>query len=68
MCHVSSKVCYRVPVNRLTGCFGTRCKKYQTFPVPYLKRVLAFADELDWSLGSNSSSIFLQNSLLQSKQ
>ena len=31
----------------------------------YLNKVLAFGDELDDSLGSNSSSIFLQNNLLQ---
>lgn len=33
----------------------------------YLNKVLAFDDELDDSLGSNNSSIFLQNNLLQGK-
>jgi len=34
----------------------------------YLKMVLAFDEELDENLGSNNSSIFLQNNLLQENE
>jgi len=34
----------------------------------YLKMVLAFDEELDVNLGSNNSSIFLQNNLLQENE
>lgn len=36
-------------------------------PYSYLKIVLAFDEELDENLGSNNSSIFLQNNLLKKK-
>lgn len=37
-------------------------------PATYRNRVLAFDEELDENLGSNNSSIFLQNNLLQEKE
>ena len=58
---IAGSVYFLKRLDHLIGYFDGRDRK----PATYRNRVLAFDEELDENLGSNNSSIFLQNSLLQ---